>query len=157
MKVGILILLYLSLSVVTFSQDKKEKILLLPFNSIGIDTISIKTAENLLKFDLTKYEKWETVSSSKNCTQDTCAINLGKQYGTQKVFVCTLSRLGEKIIVQYLLIDVPNSKVLLSDNTSALSIEDLENVMKRIAASITKQMPIDKTAEVGVITGLGNT
>ena len=152
MKVGILILLYLSLSVVTFSQDKKEKILLLPFNSIGIDTISIKTAENLLKFDLTKYEKWETVSSSKNCTQDTCAINLGKQYGTQKVFVCTLSRLGEKIIVQYLLIDVPNSKVLLSDNTSALSIEDLENVMKRIAASITKQMPIDKTAEVGTVT-----
>lgn len=152
MKVGILILLYVSLSVFTFSQDSKEKILLLPFNAIGIDTITIKTAENLLKFDLTEYEMWETVSTGKNCTQDTCAINLGKQYETQKVFVCTLSRLGEKIIVQYLLIDVPSSKVLLSDNTSALSIEDLENVMKRIAASITKQMPVDKTAEVGVIT-----
>lgn len=94
----------------------------------------------------------ETVSTSTNCTGDTCAINLGKKYRTQKVFVCTLSKLGEKIIVQYLLFDVQNSKILLSDNTSALSVEDLENVMKRIAASVIKQMPIDKTAEVGVIT-----
>jgi len=152
MKIKILIILFFSFSLITFAQDKKEKILLLPFNSIGIDTISIKTAENLLKFDLNKYDKWETVSTGTNCIEDTCAINLGKKYDTQKAFICSLSRLGEKIIVQYLLIDVKNSKVLLSDNTSALSIEDLENVMKRIAASITKQMPVDKTAEVGAIT-----
>ena len=152
MKIKILIILFISFSINAFSQNNKEKILLLPFNSIGIDTISIMTTENLFKFDLNQYNKWETISTNAHCTEDSCAIDLGKQYETQNVFVCTLSKLGEKIIVQYILFDVQNSKVLLSENTSALSVEDLENVMKRIAASVTKQMPIDETAEVGVIT-----
>jgi hypothetical protein len=51
MKIGILIILIVSFSQTTFSQDKKEKILLLPFNSIGIDSVSIKTTENLFNFD----------------------------------------------------------------------------------------------------------
>ena len=110
MKIKILIILFISFSLTTFSHDKKEKILLLPFNSIGIDTVSIKTTENLSDFNLNQNDKWETVSTSTNCTDDNCAINLGKKYEAQKVFVRTLSKLGEKIIVQYLLFDVQNSK-----------------------------------------------
>ena len=45
-----------------------------------------------------------------------------------------------------------SSKKILSETTSALSIEDLENVMNRIALSVARGEPLNQTAELGTIT-----
>ncbi len=63
-----------------------------------------------------------------------------------------MSKLGEKIIIQFVLMNVETSKRILSETTSALSVEDLENVMNRIALSVAREEPLNKTAEVGTIT-----
>jgi hypothetical protein len=61
--------------------------------------------------------------------------------------------LGEKIIVQYILIDCGSGKNLLSEQTTALNVEDLEPVMKRVAISVSKGMPFNANQEVGTIVG----
>ena len=132
--------------------ENNTKILIIPFNSLGIDTISLTTAQNLFKFDLANYCKWKIEVGSQNCADENCAVELGKEQNAQKSFICNMSKLGEKIIIQFVLMDVVNSKKIISESTSALSIEDLENVMNRIALSVARGEPLNQTAEVGTIT-----
>ncbi len=63
-----------------------------------------------------------------------------------------MNRLGEKIIFQYSVVDVQAGKTVLSDEMSALRVEDLDQVSKRVAASIVQETPAEKTAEVGLVT-----
>ncbi len=132
--------------------DSDIKILIIPFNSLGIDSISLVTAQSLFKFDLVKYCNWKIEETEQSCSSENCAIELGKEHDAQKSFICNMSKLGEKIIVQFILMNVETSKRILSETTSALSVEDLENVMNRIALSVARGEPLNKTAEVGTIT-----
>ncbi len=141
-----------SASKVNIDEPDNVKLLIIPFNSLGIDEVSITTAQNLFKFDLYKYCSWEVEESDQTCAKEKCAVELGKEANAQKSFLCNMSMLGEKIIIQFILIDVASSKKILSETTSALSIEDLENVMNRIALSVAREEPLNQTAEVGTIT-----
>jgi len=64
----------------------------------------------------------------------------------------SLNKLGEKIILQYTLADVATGQILIADDLSALRVEDLDQVVKRVAASIVQQVPAAKTVEVGLVT-----
>jgi hypothetical protein len=97
----------------------------------------------------------------RGCSETACAIEIGKQVNAAKVVFGGLNKLGEKIILQYNLVDVSTGATLLSDDLSALRVEDLDQVVKRVAASIVQQIPAAKTVEVGLVTELesqeGNT
>ncbi len=58
---------------------------------------------------------------------------------------------GEKIIVQYFLMDVSSGKPMLMDQISAVSVEDLEPVMKRVASNIVEIKSSENNAQVGSI------
>ena len=141
--VSLVLFFLLSVNLVASKQNNKiddsnTKILILPFNSLGIDSISLATAQNLFKFDLMKYCNWNIEETNQSCSSENCAIEFGKEHNAQKSFICSMSKLGEKIIVQFILMNVESSKKILSETTSALSIEDLENVMNRIALSVAR-------------------
>ena len=80
-----------------------------------------------------------------------CALDAGRKLNASQVLGCQLSALGEKIVVQYFLVGVQSSRELLIDQITAINIEDLEVVMKRIAKSVVDREPIEKSAEVGKI------
>ena len=154
---SLVLFLLLSVSGIASNQknkidDSNIKILILPFNSLGIDSISLETAQNLFKFDLIKYCKWNIEETNQSCSSEDCAVEIGKEHNAQKSFICNMSRLGEKIIIQFILMNVETSERILSESTSALSVEDLENVMNRIALSVAREEPLNETAEVGTIT-----
>lgn len=65
--------------------------------------------------------------------------------------LCKLSPLGEKIIVQYLLVETSTGKNVLSERAIAISLEDLGAVMKRVAISVAKQNSFNANPEVGNI------
>ena len=136
------------------------KIAILPFHNLGIDYVSAQTAELLLRQEISKLSEAELISDSETrrlagdepCAEVGCAVEVGTRLGADLVVFCSLSRLGEKIVIQYGLVDVHAQKRLVMDHTTSETVEDLENVMKRAARSIVDQKPIALTAEVGTIT-----
>lgn len=59
-----------------------------------------------------------------------------------------LSHLGSKIIFHYMLIDIASGQSVLSYNVSSRQVEDMDVVMKRVAASIVTGHAINQTAKV---------
>lgn len=51
------------------------------------------------------------------------------------------------------MVETLTGKNLLSEQTTALNVEDLETVMKRVAISVAKQTPFNTNQEVGNIVG----
>jgi TolB-like protein len=144
-----------------FSQSPvSQKIAILPFHSIGLDETSAKSAESIFRLEIGRLSTMDIVSEKRttqmlgdsSCTEPGCAAEIGKNLNAGQVVICTLAALGEKIIVQYLLVDVTTQEKVIEDQITASHIEDLDTVMKRVAASIAQHEPAEKTAEVGVIT-----
>ena len=156
-----LILISQSIVSVSFGQSRsKNTIAVLPFHSIGVDEISTQSAESLLKHELEKREVHNLIPEKRIvqilgdeiCSEIPCAMEVGSKLKADQAVVCKLVALGEKVIVQYILLNIPDQKVLLLDQITSLSIEDLDVVMKRVAMSIVHIESIEDVAEVDAIT-----
>lgn len=136
------------------------KIAIVPFNFMGVDESSVYSAEAIFKAELMKLGGFDIISSSavknalngESCLDKNCAVELGKKVNAEEVFICSISRLGEKVFAQYFLASANTESVLLADNVSAATVEDLEMVMKRIAASVKLKLPLSKTLEADNVT-----
>jgi len=151
-----LVLLTISLNA---QEMQVRKIALLPLTSNDVDFASMQTSESILRMELSDKENISLVSRNKTisvmsdeiCDDGDCAREIGEKLDVPEVLICKLNRLGEKIIVQYQLIDVKSGKNILSDRATSLSLEDLDMVMKRIAISVSRLTPFDANQEVGNI------
>ena len=158
-KVLLVSIIFVILFILQISFLSAKIIAILPFHSMGIDEISIQTAESILKNDLQKLSSMniiprdEVIAALENepCTEVICAVVIGQKVNADLVLISNLSKLGEKIIIQYNIVDVNEGQSIILDNTASNSIEDLEVVMKRIAMSIVEQKPLAQTVEVGAI------
>lgn len=157
----IVFLLMLMLPGILHSQQvKKGSLIILPFYARGIDRTTISTAEELLRLEMENLSaknislanSASLVNEDSNCTSTDCAAELGKQLKADQVVSCQILVLGQKLIIQYFLIDVEQKIVLLADKLTSASVEDLDVVMKRMALSITSLESAKKSAEVGAIT-----
>ena len=152
------ILLVLSIIISVKAQDTTSgRIAILPFVSNGIDPVSVQTAELLLRMDLGKVSSMDIISEKKTqsaigyneCTDDECAKDIGEKLNADEVLLCKLNPLGENIIVQYILIEMSTGKNILAEQATALSLEDLDAVMQRVALSVAKHTPFSANVEVG--------
>ena len=161
MKALTTLLIVISIFISLKAQDTTvHKIALLPITSNGIDLVSVQTAESILRMDLSNQNNLNVITETKTldalgeeqCTDEECAKQIGEKLEAGRVLLCKLNPLGEKIIVQYILVEISTGKNLLSEQTTALSLEDLELVMKRVAISVSKVAPFNANQEVGNIT-----
>ena len=159
-KLSILLLLFLNF-IITAQDFNSKKIAILPFVSNGIDEVSVQTAESILRMELGKESTAQIISERKTlaalnsevCADEECAKEIGEKLEAQDVLLCKMNPLGEKIIVQYILVDVETGKNLLSETATAMNLEDIDAVMKRIAISVSKLAPFNANQEVGNIVG----
>lgn len=127
------------------------------FSAEGIDTLSMKTAREILRLEIQKLTKAEVFLENASSPENTelseveLAVEAGKRTNADQVVTCKFLVLGSKVIIQYAVIDVELKKPILYDSINSLSLEELDVVMKRIAASIIEHQPINKTAETGMI------
>jgi TolB-like protein len=150
-------LLSLSISSLVCAQ---ERLAVLPLTGSGVDVSTQETTSLLLVSEINKLKKYEVIPESeikalladRSCSELACAVEIGKQANAAKVVFGSLNKLGEKVILQYTLVEVSTGQVLLSDDLSALRVEDLDQVVKRVAMSIVQQTPVDKTVQVGLVT-----
>ncbi|MBL1155946.1 MAG: hypothetical protein D8M51_13600 [Ignavibacteriae bacterium] len=152
----ILFLLTISLNA---QETQIRKIALLPLTSIDVDFASMQTSESILRMELGNRENINLISKNKTlsvmgdeiCDDEECAKNIGEKLDASEVLICKLNRLGEKIIVQYQLINVESGKIILSERATSVTLEDLDAVMKRVAISVSRLSPFDANQEVGNI------
>lgn len=152
-RISIVISVVLLVSSSVFAQTR---IALVPIQAIGIEETDRATAESLFKIELRRNLSNQNailipVEQDNSCFDVGCAVQIGKRESADEVIICQLSRLGEKIIVQYMLLNVRTGNILISDNAISLSIEEVDTVLKRIAISLLERKEIGKTAKVGNI------
>jgi len=156
-----LVLLTTLLNLIVFPQDNsEEKIAILPFSAIGVEESTIQSAQAILRLEIDAASDWAIIPESEvqqatgdqPCIEVDCAVEIGKQLNASRVLICNLTALGEKILVHYTLVDVAAGTAILRDNASALYVEDLDAVLKRVAISVANEKPIERTAEVDNIT-----
>jgi len=162
MKKTITLFFVLSIFIPVIAQDSTvNKIALLPLISNGIDLASVQTAESILRMELSNASTMNIISEKKtlailgneNCADEDCAKEIGEKLEAKQVLLCKLNPLGEKIIVQYVLVETSTGNNLLSERATATSLEDIDAVMKRVAISVAKQKPFNTNQEVGNIVG----
>lgn len=143
-----------------FAQEVTPKTtVLLPILSNGIDEASVLTAESILRMELTNQKSLEIISEKKtlnaignqDCLDEECAKLIGEKLNAEQVLICKLNPLGEKLIVQYNLVQTSSGKNILSERATSTSLEDLDAVMKRIAISVANQSSFNSNQEVGNI------
>ena len=143
-----------------FAQTQSlPSIAVLPFSSNGIDSISAQTAESILILELTNRTKLNVISLTPNndplyysgCMDSKCASEIGRKIGAAKVLGCKLAALGNKIIVQYFLVDAISCKEEILDQITSTTVEDLQTAMKRIAQSVADSIPASQDVAVGTI------
>ncbi len=160
MKNLISFLLVLSIFASAYAQETiSKKIVLLPLISSGIEYNSVKTAESILRMELSNEDNLTVVSEKKtlaaldndDCEDEDCAKLIGEQLSADEVLICKLNPLGEKLIVQYQLVETSTGKNILSEQATAMDVEDLDAVMKRVAISVANKTPFNTNQEVGNI------
>ncbi len=156
---ALLISLFILTGLLTAQEQTRKNLLILPFDANGIDPVYVQTAQSILRVEILKYEKIDLISPAKtlesldgnDCFTTECAVEIGKRAGADQVAGCRLAALGEKIIVQYFLMVISSGKPLLMDQISAVSLEDLEPVMKRVASNIIEMKASESNVQVGNI------
>lgn len=136
------------------------KLAILPFHSLGMDEVTLKSAESLLRLEIRKLNQLEVIAEKdveqamggEICVEVPCAVEIGNKLQVDQVVFCKLITLGQKIIVEFTLVDVLNQKIILMDKLSSSSVEDLDVVMKRVALSIVHRELTEKSAHVDLIT-----
>lgn len=142
------------------SARAQDSLALLPLTGNGIDDADLQTVYLLLQSEIRQSESYYLIPESTvrplipagGCADPACAIELGSTAGAGKVAYGSLNRLGEKIIYSYGLVDVSTKQAVVTDQMTAHRIEDLDQVVKRVAISFVQQIPAEKTVEIGLVT-----
>jgi TolB-like protein len=160
----LIVLMMLSLLVLTIGRALAEetvRLAVFDLQPIGVDPATVEAATQLLRNDLAGTGRFAVVDRGEIrrilgqdalCSDAGCAAENGRRLGAQKALVGSLSRLGEKIIVELRLVDVPTGGVEYSDRMASATVEDLDTVIQRMAGSVASGKPVEGTAEVGLIT-----
>lgn len=136
----------------------KPRLCLFPFQSVGVDSISLKTSYLLLQQELEKNSLWELVIPTAMAEVKSDWLNLSGIVELSRQWRCDLamnlsfSRLGEKIIISYRLIDAVHDSILVSDQTTSSTVDDLDIIIQRVSRSVISGKPFQSGGELGLIT-----
>ncbi len=129
----------------------------LPVHSNGIDQSTVSTFDQLLRQEIINATNYHIiskdityeVSGDNYCMDGDCGADIGRSLNVDKVISCSLSKLGKKVVIQFMKVDVATSSIEIIDSVVSASLEDLDAAAKRIAVSISTNKSISQTAQVG--------
>jgi hypothetical protein len=137
-----------------------EKIGLLPFKQVGIESNIIEAIYQLMESELSSYghivippdKIAENIGEDIECYNKQCAAEIGIQMGLERVIFGSLTKIGEKYIVSAIVVESQSGEILFSDKVTSQTAEDLDVCVFRLVKSIQYGKDVEKTAEVGKIT-----
>jgi hypothetical protein len=143
----------------------QEKTVVFKFEGIGVDQSTIDAGTHIFANELNATGKFSVIPSgdveaklteegitSFDCYQISCAANNGFIVGAQKAVIGSLTKLGEKITIEARLIDVGAKDVVFSDRFSAMSVDDLDVALRKVAQALASQKHIQSEVNRYAIT-----
>lgn len=154
-----LLLIYLVLIVTSGAVMASERALFFRFRGIGVDEELVDAVSHLLRGALEGEGVYTPVPVDEligytGCFDALCAAEIARDEGFELAVTGSITRLGSKIIVRVELIEADDGAVRFSTDGSALTEDDLDTVLKRLARSLSTGEDMESTAEVGMITAL---
>lgn len=152
-----IVLITLALAVATAAAPvaAADRALLLRPRGVGVDEELIDAVTILLYGSLEREGVLLPVYADEalgpvSCWEADCAARLAREVGLELAIAGSLTRLGGKVILRAILVD--DADILTSAEGTAAREEDLDVVAARVAKSLSTGRPVDRTAEVGLIT-----
>lgn len=162
MKRFLFILVFISFLFLLISNVySKEKVIVFDFSSVGIGETLTHTVGQLFRYEFDLEWDFDVVERNKiveefgediHVLSKKDAVEKGKIVDADKAVFGEMNRLGKKIVVTAMIVDVSSNLIEYSQTVSANSVEDLEIVVKRLVASLVEKKTFDETAEVEEIT-----
>jgi len=139
------------------SADASDRLVVFRFHGTGVDEQLVDAAGIIFRGALSKEGRYMPVTAFEilgdvDCARFDCAVSLAREAGMRYAVTGNITRLGGKIIADVELVDAAEETVLVAEDGVALSEEDLDVVLKRLARSVSTGKSLDSTAELGMVT-----
>ncbi|KPK63195.1 hypothetical protein AMJ83_08105 [candidate division WOR_3 bacterium SM23_42] len=127
---------------------------------VGVSYATTEAVATLLTSDLINYGHTvlnpdamdDAVGDILECYESSCAAEAGLAANVEHAIYGSVSRLGDKHIVQLSIVNVLTKEVVWAGSLAAKTAEDLDTVVKRLAKSISEGKKAEETVEVGLVT-----
>ncbi len=153
--------LFLGFVILTGFAQEKPMITVLPFQAIEVPEHVSKIITQLFETNIVNTGAYEVLSQNERdqilaaqaesisgCTDESCALEIGRLLAAEQIILGTVATLGTKYIINAKVIDVTTSKTLGADMISAASVEDLDTACAKLTRTlVAKAIPDIKIAE----------
>lgn len=135
--------------------------LVLPPRTVGVELETARVFSSLLSGELESHHvplvpssalPSDLVAGEQACDESACAVQLARGLGAERVVFCTLSRLGDKIIVRVRSQAADAAEPDYNDQVPAEHEGDLDVVARRIGETLAGGQPNAGRATIGSIT-----
>ena len=147
----IAVLLLVSASLLS-AQAARPLIAVLPFQAIEVAASTAQIIATLFETNLVNTDAYTVLSQNErqqilaaqeeslsDCSDEACAVEIGKLLSAEQVIMGTVAALGKKLIINAKIIDVQTSKTLAAGNMSAASIEELDIACEQLTISLVQK------------------
>ncbi len=138
-------LLILLLAIPVFSQEK-QTIAVAEFEGQNVSAMDAVVISNLLRMEIVKTEKFNVVDRNNmeqilseqafqttGCTDQECAVKMGKLLNVNKIIVGSVMKLGKIYLINANMIDVKTGKIEKSEKGEAVALEELATTTEYLA------------------------
>ena len=139
-----LVLVFSLLTVVggAFAQTR-ARIATVPLNFTSVSKAEATALTDLLETALVKTEMFDVIAQSardeileaqetsvSDCTDEACAVQIGKLLAAAQIVIGSVTRLGSTYIVNAKIVDVANARTLVAEKVEATTLEELAKQME---------------------------
>jgi hypothetical protein len=128
--------------------------LVLPLRTVGVSDATALVSRDLLIGSLEDLgvQVMRDTAHAEACDDPECAARIGRERGAGRVVYGSLSQLGGKIIARLDVLRAGEAQPYYRDQLTALTEEDLDQVMRRFAEGIAAGRPNSDRATVETVT-----
>ena len=141
--------------------QEEARITVLPFQSIEVSASVAMIISTLFETNLVNTHAYSVLSQNErdqvlaaqeasisDCTDEACAVEIGKLLAAEQIIMGTVAALGSEYIIKAKVIDVTTSKTIGADSISAAWGEELDIACQKLTLSlVAKAVPGFKAAE----------
>jgi hypothetical protein len=123
--------------------------------TIGVDADTATAFAELVRGELARQPNLRVIPRAQTppdpCGDATCAAAIAQRAGAHGAVAATLTRLGDKVVVQYVHAGA-DGRVLIADRATAATVGDLDPLSTRVAASVAAGRPLEATIGTSTVT-----
>jgi TolB-like protein len=155
--IALIILLFAFFRIPAFSQEMR--IAIMDLKADGVQDRTARTVSNMLRTEFVNIGRFMVVERTQmneilkeqglqktGCTDQACAVQLGRLMSAKKMLVGEVSPMGKSIILTVRIVDVEKGVSDFAATEKAMSEEVLDDAVKNIAQKLVARIEQDKGA-----------